>query len=157
MLFCIFHTHPLLDEEQTVSVPKYTSNHLIFKGAARNSIQQMGSDLCNYVAICGLLCWAPRDLTTVLALEALTTEMGGWVTAGSPGQGFKHTGTEESQRGSGRRRAKSLRSRIWERPEAEGGVYARAWGAEWVEPEILGTGARPQEGGGPGGKLVRRR
>lgn len=62
----------------------------------------MGSDLCNYVPICGLLCWAPRDLTTVLALEARTTEMGGWVTAGSPGQGFKHTGTEE--RGSARPR-----------------------------------------------------
>ena len=61
------------------------------------------------------------------------------------------------QRGRGRRRAKSLRSRIWERREAEGGVYARAWGAEWVEPEVLGTGPRPQEGGAPGGKLVHRR
>ena len=76
-------------------------------------------------------------------------KMGGWGTARSPDKVLSTQGPrKESQRGRGRQRAKGLRSRIWERREAEGGVYPKARGAKWVEPQILGTGAIPQAGGG---------
>lgn len=75
--------------------------------------------------------------------------MGGWGTVRSPGKVLStQRPRKESQRGRGRQRAKGPKSRIWERREAEGGVYPTARGAKWVEPQILGTGAIPQTGGG---------
>lgn len=72
------HTRPPpIKRKHSVSVPKYISNYLIFKGTARNPIEQMGGDLCNHVPICGLSHWAPRDRTSVLALVAWTTREDG--------------------------------------------------------------------------------
>lgn len=91
---------------------------------------------------------APKHLPTMPRRLEMT---GGWGMTSWLDKVISTQGPwKEGQRGRGRRKARSLRSRVCERREAEGASYPRARGAEWVEPETHPTGARPQAPGGGG-------